>query len=56
MPSRAPMLNNPNQCVPTTGPRAACGPPQIFQSPAEAFTKKTSNLKFVEMRVRLHLS
>jgi len=27
------------RCGPTTGPGAACGPPQRFQWPAEAFPK-----------------
>jgi len=43
------------QCGPTTGPRAACCPPQRFQWPTEAF-RKSSNFKFVEKRVRLYLS
>ena len=29
--------NNLKQRGPTTGPRAACGPPRCFQLPAEAF-------------------
>ena len=31
--------NDPQQCGPTTGPRAACGPPQRFQWLAEVFRK-----------------
>jgi len=32
-------LNDLVQCGPTTGPRDACGPPQRYQWPAEAFRK-----------------
>ena len=35
----APSVFPRDQCSPTTGPRAVCGPPQRFQWPAEAFRK-----------------
>jgi len=43
------------QCGPTTRPRVARGPPQRFSGP-QRIQEKSSNLKFVEKRVRLHLS
>jgi len=40
-----------------TGPRNTCDPPQLFQWPVKAFRIfKSSNLKFVEKRVALHLT